>query len=92
MMTVFNTVDCLDIHSLLNNGSVSKLQTPFTTQRNRAKSFMENSAMARLRLLRGLGPADPQNKIYSREIHGFLKLRMDSAVHITLAVPIILAG
>ena len=61
MMTVLNTVDCLDIHSLLNNGSVSKLQTPFTTQRNRAKSFMENSAMARLRLLRGLGPADPQN-------------------------------
>ena len=61
MMTVFNTVDCLDIHSLLNNGSVSKLQTPFTRQRNRAKSFMENSAMARLRLLRGLGPADPQN-------------------------------
>ena len=61
MMTVFNTVECLDIHSLLNNGSVSKLQTPFTTQRIWAKAFMENSAMARLRLLRGLRPADPQN-------------------------------
>ena len=63
-------------HGLLNN-QISKQvsNTLHHMNRARAKTFTENSAMARLRdILRGLGPAAPEMCL--SKIHGFTKLRM----------------
>ena len=61
-------------HGLLNN-QISKQVSNTLHHMNSAKTFTENSAMARLRdILRGLGPAAPEMCL--SEIHGFTKLRM----------------